>query len=173
MVWYVPPLSPVVSTLETDGYEADPDDVFGAIDNLRIPLEYLANLLTAGDVEAVRFVLHRLAAMRAYMRKREVLGDTDGELPGRVGLTGAELERMYRLLAIANYEDRYVIPQAHAELGERLMQEQGGCGLDFAGGPGNCGAVDPRPDTSSPHVPYDGERFHLIDILKRDERPGP
>ena len=168
-----PPLSPVVSTLELDGYEADPDDVFGAIDNLRIPLEYLANLLTAGDVEVVRAVLHRLAAMRAYMRKREVLGETDAELPRSVGLTGAELERMYRLLAIADYKDRYVIPQAHAELGERLMQEQGGCGLDFAGGPGNCGAVDPRPDTSSPHVPYDGERFHLIDILTREERSGP
>jgi nitrate reductase beta subunit len=172
MVWYVPPLSPVVSTLELDGYEADPDDVFGAIDQLRIPLEYLANLLTAGDVEAVRDVLHRLAAMRAYMRKREVLGETDAELPGRVGLTGPELERMYRLLAIANYEDRYVIPQAHAELGERLMQEQGGCGLDFDGGPGNCGAVDPRPDTSSPYVPYDGEDFHLLDILKRGGRSG-
>jgi nitrate reductase beta subunit len=79
---------------------------------------------------------------------------------------------MYRLLAIANYEDRYVIPLAHAELGERLMQEQGGCGLDFAGGPGNCGAVDPRPDTSSPHVPYDGEQFHLIEILQRDEHRG-
>ena len=34
-------------------------------------------------------------------------------------------------------------------------------------------ARTPRPDTSSPHVPYDGERFHLIDILKRDEHPGP
>src|SRR5215207_5768956 len=173
MVWYVPPLSPVVSTLEVDGYEADPDDVFGAIDNLRIPLEYIANLLTAGDVDVVRAVLHRLAAMRSYMRKREVLGETDEQLPGRDGLTGPELERMYRLLAIADYNDRYVIPQAHAELGERLMQEQGSCGLDFAGGPGNCGAVDPRPDTSSPHVPYDGERFHLVDILKREEHPGP
>jgi nitrate reductase beta subunit len=79
---------------------------------------------------------------------------------------------MYRLLAIADYEDRYVIPQAHAELGERLMQEQGGCGLDFDGGPGNCGAVDPRPDTSSPVVPYDGESFHLLDILKRNEHRG-
>jgi nitrate reductase beta subunit len=171
MVWYVPPLSPVVSTLETDGYEADPDDVFGAIDNLRIPLEYLANLLTAGDVDVVRGVLHRLAAMRSYMRKREVLGETDEQLPGTVGLTGPELERMYRLLAIADYEDRYVIPLAHAELGERLMQEQGGCGLDFEGGPGNCGAVDPRPDTSSPVVPYDGENFHLIEMLDGKERP--
>ena len=172
MVWYVPPLSPVAATLETDGYEADPDDVFGAIDNLRIPLEYIANLLTAGDVGVVRDVLHRLAAMRSYMRKREVLGETDEALPEKVGLTGPELERMYRLLAIANYEDRYVIPKAHAELGERLMQEQGGCGLDFQGGPGNCGAVDPRPDTSSPVVPVDGESFHLVDLLKREERTG-
>jgi nitrate reductase beta subunit len=168
MVWYVPPLSPVASTLETDGYEADPDDVFGAIDNLRIPLEYLASLLTAGDVGAVREVLHRLAAMRAYMRKQQVLGETDESMPARVGLTGPELERMYRLLAIANYEDRYVIPKAHAELGRRLMQEQGGCGLDFEGGPGNCGAVDRRPQTSSQVVPYDGQQFHV-----RQEEAGP
>jgi nitrate reductase beta subunit len=168
----VPPLSPIVATLETDGYEADPDDVFGAIEHMRIPMEYLANLLTAGDVEQIRFVLHRLAAMRSYMRKREVLGETDARVAEAVGLSGPELERMYRLLAIADYDDRYVIPLAHAELGERLMQEQGGCGLDFDGGPGNCGAVDPRPDTSSPVVPYDGERFHVVDLLKRDEHHG-
>ena len=72
MVWYVPPLSPVVNALETDGYEADPDDVFPAIDTLRIPLEYLANLLAAGDAEVIRGVLQRLAAMRGYMRKRQV-----------------------------------------------------------------------------------------------------
>jgi nitrate reductase beta subunit len=53
---------------------------------------------------------------------------------------------MYRLLAIAKYEDRYVIPQAHAELGERLMEQQGECGLDFEGGPGNCGMVVPESD---------------------------
>ena len=45
MVWYVPPLSPIVNTLETDGYEADPDQVFPAIDAMRIPVDYLANLL--------------------------------------------------------------------------------------------------------------------------------
>jgi nitrate reductase beta subunit len=37
-----------------------------------------------------------------------------------------------------------VIPQAHAELGRQLMEEQGACGLDFDGGPGNCGAIQPR-----------------------------
>lgn len=166
MVWYVPPLSPVVSTLEDDGYEADPDDVFGAIDALRIPMEYLANLLTAGDVETIRGVLHRLASMRSYMRKREVLGVKDDMLPDHAGLTAAELERMYHLLAIANYEDRYVIPLAHAELGERLMEQQGACGLDFEDGPGNCGAVERSPRTSSPEV----TNFHLIDLLEGNGR---
>jgi nitrate reductase beta subunit len=144
----VPPLSPVAATLETDGYEADPDDVFGAIDSLRIPQKYLANLLSAGDTEVIRGVLHRLAAMRAYMRKREVIGATDTAVADRVGLTGPELERMYRLLAIANYEDRYVIPKAHAELAHELMEMQGSCGLDFEGGPGNCGAIKPRGNES-------------------------
>ena len=71
MVWYVPPLSPIVNALETDGYEADPDDVFPAIEAMRIPVEYLANLLAAGDSEVIRGVLRRLAAMRgAYAKAR-------------------------------------------------------------------------------------------------------
>jgi nitrate reductase beta subunit len=53
----------------------------------------------------------------------------------------ADIEALYRLLAIAKYEDRYVIPLAHTELASRLLEQQGTCGLDFDGGPGNCGAV--------------------------------
>ena len=144
MVWYVPPLSPIVNTLETDGYEADPDQVFPAIEAMRIPVDYLANLLAAGDSEVIRGVLRRLAAMRVHMRKREVLGEHDEAITTAVGMSVEEVEDMYRLLAIAKYEDRYVIPQAHAELGQRLMEQQGTCGLDFEGGPGNCGMVVPE-----------------------------
>ncbi|MBA2348059.1 MAG: nitrate reductase subunit beta [Solirubrobacterales bacterium] len=171
MVWYVPPLSPVVSTLELDGYEADPDDIFGAIDSMRIPQQYLANLLSAGDVGVIREVLHKLGAMRAYMRKKEVLGEHDEEIAPQVGMTSAELERMYKLLAIANYEDRYVIPQAHTEQGAEMMKEQGSCGLDFDGGPGNCGAVEAKPASSSPIVPSaDDDGFDLIKILQGGKR---
>ena len=49
---------------------------------------------------------------------------------------------MYRLLAIAKYEHRYVIPAAHREAAEAL-EESPGCSLDFEGGPGmQGGAVD-------------------------------
>jgi hypothetical protein len=38
-----------------------------------------------------------------------------------------------------------VIPLAHTEIAAALTEQQGSCGLDFAGGPGGCGAA-PKPD---------------------------
>ena len=166
MVWYVPPLSPVVNTLETDGYEADPDDVFDAIDAMRIPVDYLANLLAAGDADVIRDVLHRLAAMRGHMRKREVLGEHDTAMAAAVGMTVEDVEDMYRLLAIAKYDDRYVIPQAHTELADRLMEQQGTCGLDFEGGPGNCGAIAYDSQASSEAFMLADDEPVQLDIVK-------
>src|SRR6187401_716816 len=52
MVWYIPPLSPVSDVVHAAGYDpADPDQVFATIDSLRIPIDYLANLFTAGRAE--------------------------------------------------------------------------------------------------------------------------
>ena len=177
MVWYVPPLSPIVNSLETDGYEADPDDVFPAIESMRIPVDYLANLLSAGDGEVIRDVLRRLAAMRGHMRKREVLGEHDTAIADAVGMSVDDVEDMYRLLAIAKYEDRYVIPQAHAELGNRLMEQQGACGLDFEGGPGNCGAIGPdsKADTEGfmlPQAPTQLEVVQMLGDQRRDQDAG-
>ena len=39
--------------------------------SLRIPVQYLANLLTAGDDEPVALALERMLAMRAYMRAQD------------------------------------------------------------------------------------------------------
>ncbi|HSC93165.1 MAG TPA: nitrate reductase subunit beta [Gaiellaceae bacterium] len=135
MVWYVPPLSPVMSLVEGEGSGADPDDVFPAIDELRIPIAYLANLLSAGDEAPVRLALKRLAAMRAFMRERNLGGEADDTLASEVGLEVDELERLYRLLAIAKFDERYVIPQAHAEVAGRLVERQGAGGLRFPIGP--------------------------------------
>ena len=38
------------------------------VSQLRIPLQYLANLLTAGDIAPVKSALERLLSMRAWMR---------------------------------------------------------------------------------------------------------
>jgi nitrate reductase beta subunit len=146
MVWYVPPLSPVMSLVEGPGSEADPDDVFPAIDELRIPIEYLANMLTAGDPEPVRVALRRLAAMRGWTREKNLGGEPDPAVAAAVGMEPAEIDAMFRLLAIAKYDERYVIPQAHGEIGINPHSRQGACGLDFEGGPGSCGALEQTKD---------------------------
>ena len=78
-------------------------------------LKYLANMLTAGDEEPVRLALKRLLAMRSYKRLQLVEKQDAQEVLDAVGLSVAQVEDMYRYLAIANYEDRFVIPTAHRE----------------------------------------------------------
>ena len=164
MVWYVPPLSPVMSLVEDGaGGDVDPDLVFGTIEELRIPLEYLANFLAAGDPGPVRLALRRLAAMRTFMRRRHVHGQADPAIAGAVGMEQRELEAMYRQLAIGDYDERYVIPKAHPEVAGDPLLAQGSCGLDFAGGPGPCsvgGGAEVAPDTDDGH-------FDLRDHLTR------
>jgi nitrate reductase beta subunit len=129
MVWYVPPLSPVMGMIEGEGSDAHPDDVFPAIDELRIPVAYLANMLTAGDEQPVRLALKRLAAMRAFMREQTLGGEPDPAVAARVGLEPADVERLFRLLAIAKYDERYVIPKAHTEVAGDMGERQGACGI--------------------------------------------
>ncbi|MGD0035045.1 nitrate reductase subunit beta [Paenibacillus illinoisensis] len=139
MVWYIPPLSPITNRVEGHGSSLDASDIFPAIENMRIPVEYLANLLTAGDTERIRDVLRKMAVMRIHMRNQQTGKTSDTALLNRVGMDTQEVEDMYRLLAIAKYNDRFVIPPAHREEVADLFKEQGSCGLDFAGGPGSCG----------------------------------
>src|SRR5699024_4303388 len=116
MVWYIPPLSPIVDSLSDAGTHGDIREAhFAAIESRRLPVEYLAELFTAGDPEPVTDVLRRLAAMRSYMRDINLGQETDEELPRAVGMDGESMYQMYRLLALAKYEDRYVIPPAHSE----------------------------------------------------------
>ena len=83
MVWYIPPLSPVVDVVKDTGEDAeDKGNLFAAIDALRIPVEYLAELFTAGDVAPVDAVLKKLAAMRSYMRDINMGREPDALDPG-------------------------------------------------------------------------------------------
>lgn len=133
MVWYVPPLSPVTDAVHATGYhDDDPDRVFAAIDALRIPMEYLANLFTAGDKAVVEGVLRKLTALRAHMRAKQLGDPPDEDLLASVGASGQDIEDLYRLLAIAKYDERYVIPRVHAEGSGALMAQH--CSLDYPGG---------------------------------------
>jgi len=135
MVWYVPPLSPIQNAAERGhmGRNGELPDVA----SLRIPLRYLANLLTAGDEAPVVRALERMLAMRAWRRSRHVDGEEDRAVLEQVGLSVEQAEEMYRYLAIANYEDRFVVPSGHREYANATFDafdERGGCGFSFGHG---------------------------------------
>ena len=162
MVWYIPPLSPVVDVVKDTGHDAeDKGNLFAAIDALRIPVEYLAELFTAGDVAPVDAVLRRLAAMRSYMRDINMGREPQEDIAAAVGMTGEQVYDMYRLLAIAKYDERYVIPPAHAEQAHDLEELATECSLDYEGGPG-MGGSGPFGESSGGVTPLAVETFHAL-----------
>ena len=132
MVWYVPPLSPISAAANAGqlGVNGEIPDV----KQLRIPVKYLANLLTAGDTQPVERALERMLAMRAFQRAKHVEGRFNKAVLDQVGMTQAEVEEMYQIMAIANYEDRFVIPTTHREYAENTFDVRVGCGFSFGNG---------------------------------------
>lgn len=160
MVWYIPPLSPIVDALRETGNDAeDSGNLFGALESLRIPIEYLAELFSAGDPAPVASSLRKLAAMRSYMRDVNLGREPQASIPEAVGMTEESVYEMYRLLAIAKYEDRYVIPKAHAETARGL--EETACSLDVDGGPGQFES-GPFGHASGRPIPVAVETFHAL-----------
>ena len=133
MVWYVPPLSPVQSAADAGHIALDgqlPD-----VASLRIPLRFLSNLLTAGNDQPIIDALRRMLAMRLYKRAQTVDGVNNIQLLQQVGLNENRVEDMYRTMAIANYEDRFVVPTNHKELSTNdAYGERSGCGFSFGDG---------------------------------------
>ena len=109
MVWYIPPLSPLVNA----PVSSEKSELLS--DLMRIPAKYLANLLTAGDEAPVRVALGRLMALRTFMRSLRVEKSPDLDGLENAGLTRETAEEMVQLLAIAKYKDRYVIPTGQRE----------------------------------------------------------
>lgn len=183
MVWYIPPLSPIVDEAVAAGLDGENHKVLlTAVSEMRISLEYLAGLFTAGDTDVVERVLRRLAAMRSYMRDVRTGEEPNEEIAAAVGMTGEALKAMYELLGVANYDDRYVIPTAKPEIprgmaamGEdvRMLLGDGApsaCHSDASGlhgQPGNGPVALPLPTIRRSPVPAAGP-----DALGTAHRPG-
>lgn len=82
----------------------------------------------------MKLALERLLAMRAFMRARHVDGIEARGVLDQVGLSVAQVDEMYRYLAIANYEDRFVIPTTHREYAENAYDLRASCGFSFGNG---------------------------------------
>lgn len=79
-----------------------------------------------------------MAMMRSYMRAKVTQQPFDYSKLERLGLTESQLNDMYRLLGIAKYEDRFVVPSSHKETYLDTYKAQGsqGYGGEYFGA--NC-----------------------------------
>ena len=114
MAYYIPSLSPVLSTLG-DSHELMEHGLFPEVEALRAPLSYLASLLSGGNREVVAAVLAKLIALRAFMRARNLNQPVDVGVLEKAGLDEAAAVRLYRLVTIGGYDERNVIPSQQRE----------------------------------------------------------
>ena len=114
MAYYIPSLSPILSTLG-DSHELMEHGMFPEAETLRAPLGYLASLLSGGNREVVAAALAKLIALRAFMRARNLGQPVDDGVLRRVGLEEAAAVRLHRLFTLGGYDERYVIPAQQRE----------------------------------------------------------
>ncbi|HMN11984.1 MAG TPA: nitrate reductase subunit beta [Bellilinea sp.] len=149
MVFYVPPLSPVMSInkdglfdlASTDNAE-DATGLLSQLNNTRLPMQYLANLFSAGDVSVIRNILLKLMAVRIYKREQSVdkkISPLTGMIMQQAGTNPEEIEEIYRMTANAVVEDRYVISPYHREKSIESREDpythKGEAGLGFLSKP--------------------------------------
>lgn len=144
MLFYIPPLSPIVSTIEEGLVRLDlsPEqmdfELFHHLEKSRLPLQYLANLFAAGNVEAVKPILRKLLAVRIYKRRQSVEGSVDRatrSLLESAGLTEAEAEAIYQITTKPTLQQRFVVPPYHREMAHEMLKDplahKGETGLGF------------------------------------------
>jgi nitrate reductase beta subunit len=125
MLFYVPPLLPVMATVENGTYDSSAAGLFGSVEQTRAPIRYLARLFAAGNEGKVRYALKKLLTVRLHQRLQTV-GDVEPEtvqaMMAELGADAEELTEIYRLTALATEKERYVIPPSHREEAEEMLQ---------------------------------------------------
>ncbi len=100
MLYYVPPLLPVISTQESEGKHRLAADFFSTLENKRMPIQYMARLLAGGNESQVELAYRRMMAVRITKRSQEV-GDYSTQQAeqalSQAGLTAGQAEEIYRM----------------------------------------------------------------------------
>ncbi|MCH7772625.1 MAG: nitrate reductase subunit beta, partial [Bacteroidetes bacterium] len=148
MLFYVPPLLPVMASVSEQKnkeqldkldpiakkwdddwlYDTSTEELWGTIDDARFPLQYMANLFSAGDTCKVKDIMKKLMAVRIHRRDKTV-GDLDKENVKKtlkdVNLTADSADDIYYLTSLAKFDDRFVIPPAHREQAIEMVENTG------------------------------------------------
>ncbi len=148
MLFYVPPLLPVMAKLTTVNnteqskkmderakywpdnwlYDTSTEELFSTIEQARMPLKYMANLFSAGDESKIVTVMKKLMSIRMH-RRRVTVGDITDEKADKMldesGFNQQIADDIYYLTSLAKFDDRFVIPAAHREQAIEMLEFTG------------------------------------------------
>ncbi len=119
MLFYVPPLSPVLSSAHAGPTTLETTELFHEVEQARVPVQFMANLFSAGNTAPVRYALRKQYAVR-MMRRHLTVGDVTREASERAlreaDCNAEQAEDIYQLTSLPTYEDRFVLPPAQREM---------------------------------------------------------
>ena len=119
MLFYVPPMLPVLAAMKNDQYEIPEADtqslapLLTSMEQARVPMSFMASLFSAGNTELVEEVYRKLIGVRVFMRSETVKDVTESEgleALSQAGITPEIAKAMFRLTALPSYNERFVIP---------------------------------------------------------------
>jgi nitrate reductase beta subunit len=126
MMFYIPPLSPVMSSIKDGSVRLELDDdpqhefeLFDNLDKARLPIKYLANLFSVGNEETIRKILRKIYAVRIYMRRKTVdkaIDEATLQALTQAGCSPEEAEAIYKLTTLPTTAERFVLPPYHREM---------------------------------------------------------
>jgi len=119
MLFYVPPMLPVLAAIKDGHYDVTGTNAEGlapllsSLESARLPLRYVASLLSAGNEEMVAAVYRKLIAVRVYMRAQRVKDISTEEAQQalvQADTTADEVEAIFRLTSLPTFDERFVVP---------------------------------------------------------------
>ncbi|MAG56061.1 MAG: nitrate reductase subunit beta [Planctomycetes bacterium] len=142
MLFYVPPLLPVMSVVDGNVISNDTDKLFADIEKARAPIEYLARLFAGGNAGKVRYALRKQLSVRLW-RRHLTVGDISKEIAEQAlreaECSPEEADAIYRLTALASMDERVVVPPMQREQAIEMLKDphehKQSAGFGFRDGP--------------------------------------
>ena len=125
MLFYVPPMLPVLAAVNDGNYDvagADQDGLapmLSSLERARLPIRYMASLFAAGNEEQVKSVYRKMIAVRVFMRAKRAKDVPQEEVTcalDQANLTAREVEAIWRLTSLATFNERFVLPPLAREM---------------------------------------------------------
>lgn len=112
MLFYVPPLLPVLSKVK-EGVHKLANDFFTSLEQARLPVKYLAGLFAGGNEEEVKSVYRKLIAVR-LQRRMKTVGDLSAEEVTKARdiakVDEETIEAIYRMTSLTSIKERIQVP---------------------------------------------------------------